>query len=116
MLPAFVGIWKFEYDAAMRAHWQQHFRAKLANEPDVVAALATVTAEAAGAEIEVTADGKVASRSNGEEFYRSPLAMEGDSLAFTKPSGARIMLTLAGPVDIREDEPCYLEFLFGRVY
>ena len=53
--------------------------------------------EAAGAELEITSDGKAISRSNGVEFYRVPLDAgehQQDQLVFEKAPSAVVTLTV----------------------
>ena len=115
MLADFVGIWKFEYDAAMRAHWEQHFREGLANEDEVTSALNAVDEEARGAQIEITAQGEIASSSGGTEFYRAKLDADGASFTFVKPNGARVVLTLLQSDEIRAQEPGKPILRFRRI-
>jgi hypothetical protein len=115
MVASFIGIWKFEYDAAMRAHWEQHFREQLANEDEVASALNAVDEEARGAQIEITAQGEIASSSGGTEFYRVKLETEGASLSFVKPNGVRVVLTLLQLDEIRAQEPGKPGLRFRRI-
>jgi len=112
---AFVGTWKFEYDAAMRAHWEQHFRLEIANEQEILAALVTIDEEAADAQIEITPDGEVVSNSSGAEFYRAKLGAEGAALSFVKPNGALVVLTLTASDEIRAEEPGKPAMRFRRM-
>jgi hypothetical protein len=115
MLARFVGKWKYVYDETMRTHWEQHFRARLGSEHAILVALASVDAEAADARIEITGSGEVASGSGGQEFYRAKLESDGETLCFVKPNGARVVLTLLWPDEIRAEEPGKPALRFLRI-
>jgi hypothetical protein len=115
MPPAFIGIWKYQYSAEMRGHWERHFRAQLSNDADVAEALAAVDAEAAGAEIEIAASGEIASRSGGAEFYRARLAADDDGFWFDKPNGQRVSLRLSASGEIHAEEPGKPVMVFRRI-
>lgn len=98
-----MGRYRFDFDAAMENHWREKLRAEMNDEVALEAALGEVRAEAEGAEIEI-GDGWIASRSRGKEFYRVPLAMDGDTARFEKPTGARVELHFEGALLVA-DEP-----------
>jgi hypothetical protein len=99
-----VGTYRFHFDPEMERFWRQRLEAEV---PDALArdaALAEIRSEAQGAEIEITTDLVVASRSRGQEFYRTSLTLDGDTGRFVKPNGANVALHLTGD-EIVADEP-----------
>jgi len=102
---AFVGVFAFDFTPELRAWWEVRLEEQI---PDAHArsdALAEVEAEARGAEIELTGDGEIVSRSGGTEFYRARLDVETDGLSFAKPPGVRVRLSQPEPGAILAHEP-----------
>lgn len=103
-LSQWIGRYRYRFDAPMEAFW----RARLAEQGLDVraqeAAFAEIRAEAEGAEVEIGADGTIASRSRGQEFYRAPLSFEGETARFVKPTGVSVTVRLRGG-GLTADEP-----------
>jgi hypothetical protein len=101
----FQGTYVFVYTDHMRAWWEDRIRAERGDETAIKEALASVDAEANGAEIEITSDLHVVSRSGGQEFYRAPLRVESGSVCFDKPNGVCVVLTRLSSHELTADEP-----------
>jgi hypothetical protein len=109
-----VGTYQFVFDPEMERFWRTHLEAEV---PDPVArdaAFAEIQSEAQGAEIEITPDSVIASRSHGREFYRTSLVTDGDAATFVKPSGANVTLHLTGN-QVAADEPGKPRMRFTRI-
>jgi hypothetical protein len=109
-----VGTYRFQWDAELERFWRERVEAQTPDAAAREAALAEVRAEADGAEIEITGDPLIASRSRGVEFYRTSLAFEGDTARFVKPNGANVRLHLNGD-GIVADEPGKPRMRFTRI-
>ena len=110
---ALIGTYRFVFSEDMRAHWAERLRKESPEEFE--AALAAVEAEAAVAQIEITATGDIISRAGENEFYRAPLREEAGVVCFDKPNGARVVLRQPVPTTILADEPGKPQMRFERV-
>jgi hypothetical protein len=113
-LEGFQGTYVFVYTDQMRAWWEDRIRAELGDETAIKEALASADAEAKGAEIEITSDAHVVSRSGGQEFYRAPLRVESGSVCFDKPNGVCVVLMRLSAHELTADEPGKPQMRFLR--
>jgi len=109
-----VGTYRFHFDQEMELFWRDRLEAEVPDPPARDAALAEIRSEAQGAELEITSDWMIASRSRGQEFYRTSLTVDGDTARFVKPSGANVTLHLSGDAIIA-DEPGKPRMRFTRI-
>jgi hypothetical protein len=101
----FRGTYAFVYTDEMRSWWEHRIRAELGDDAAVEEAMSRVDAEARDAEIEITPDAQVVSRSGGQEAYRAPLRVESGSVCFDKPNGKCVVLTRQSAHELTADEP-----------
>ena len=109
-----VGTYRFHFDPEMERFWRERLEATVPDPLARDAALAEIRSEAQGAEIEITPDWMIASRSRGQEFYRTSLTPGGGTARFVKPDGANVTLHLTGDVVIA-DEPGKPPMRFTRI-
>jgi hypothetical protein len=102
-----IGVYRLVVTDALRAFVEEAFvAAALPELHDSVRAEALH--EAAGAELEVTTDGHVISRSHGQEFYRvrlNVLETEVDEIRFEKPNGQPVTLVMPDKDTIVAHQP-----------
>jgi hypothetical protein len=92
MTPAWVGKYRLDFTEELRAWYRAKIGASVNDPSALEAAMLEAEAEAATAEIEIAADGTIASRAGGTEFYRVPLSIVGERAHFEKPPSTPIEL------------------------
>jgi hypothetical protein len=101
----FVGSFRFEFDAEMRAWWKERLSAETPNEAALAQAIEEVEREASGAWIEITSDAHLTSGSGDRAFYTTPLRLESGMVCIDKPTGVRVILSKLDADTVSADEP-----------
>ena len=114
MLANWVGRYRLLFSEALRRWTRERLEQHLADPNQRLAALEEAEAEARLAEIEISADGRIASRAGGPDFYRVPLHVAGSQATFVKRPNTAIALSLAGDI-ITAVEAGKPEMRFERV-
>jgi len=113
----FAGCYRLEVSAELIAFVERTFVEPAAPERREVVRAETL-AELAGSELVLSADGSVASRANGQEWFRvrvDPSALANGSVTFEKAPGVEVALERLGLDTLRANQPGKPPLVYRRV-